>query len=200
MDAYDVESTTLSTLTGLGAATPTTAEGYTAIQEWLRSSQPKEWSYSEPEEAPKSTRLTRLSEPHAGTTVLIIDKELNRALACHDGDLTLENVGDLDSLESIPVHWQWFSTDTEGFKGFRSVANGGFLGHDIWWDFYARVHHHLGWEQATLSKREEGCYWIQFEHWWTQRQLCARGDGKGVFWQQDGGTLWEFVEVHGARD
>uniref|UniRef100_A0A8H7MYD4 Uncharacterized protein n=1 Tax=Bionectria ochroleuca TaxID=29856 RepID=A0A8H7MYD4_BIOOC len=144
--------------------------------------------------APSSSRVTRLSDPHAGTTVLIIDAEHNRALACHDGDLRLEKVpGDLDSLESIPVHWQWFSTETDGFKGFRSVANGGFLGHDIWWGFYARVHHHLGWEHATLSRRPGGCYWIQFEHWWTLRQLCARGDGGGVYWQQEGarcGSLW----------
>lgn len=203
MDACDTESTAPSTVPGPGAATPTTEREYTAIQEWLHSSsQAKEWPpHPEPEEPPSSSRVTRLSDPHAGTTVLIIDAEHNRALACHDGDLRLEKVpGDLDSLESIPVHWQWFSTETDGFKGFRSVANGGFLGHDIWWGFYARVHHHLGWEHATLSRRPGGCYWIQFEHWWTLRQLCARGDGGGVYWQQEGGTLWEFVEVHGARD
>uniref|UniRef100_A0A8H7K6B7 Uncharacterized protein n=1 Tax=Bionectria ochroleuca TaxID=29856 RepID=A0A8H7K6B7_BIOOC len=190
MGACDAESTAPSTMPGDGVATPTTVGDCTSIiQEWLHSSG-----------LPRSSRVARASDPYVGNTVLIIDKERNRALACHEGNLRLEKVGDLDSLDSVPVHWQWFCTETDGFKGFRSVANGGFLGHDIWWNFYAKVHHHLGWEHATLSRREGGYYWIQFEYWWKLRQLCARGDGNGVYWQKDGGTLWEFAEVDGARD
>lgn len=143
----------------------------------------------------KSFILARMSDPHPGHIFLIIDKSRNRALSVSEGKLSLENVKIRNLQTSVPKHLQWFCTELAGFKGFQNVAEGGFLGRDIWWDFYAKVPHHKGWESFTVSKRDGGHYWIQILDWWTQWQLSARLDGSGIFAERDGGTLWEFVKI-----
>lgn len=111
----------------------------------------------------------------------------------------MEDADNLDSDEPISRHWQWFCTEKDGFKGFQNIAERGFLGHDIWWDFYAKVPRHDGWESFTMNRHEGGYYWIQALYWWTLWQVSARSDGHGIVAQRDGGTLWEFVKVHGVR-
>ncbi|KAI5919673.1 hypothetical protein F4810DRAFT_686588 [Camillea tinctor] len=186
----------------VGAATHATdAEGledHWALQQWLRSSglasqRPSSINKSQPA---ASSMVIRMSDPQPGGTFLIIDKSHNRALICKGGYLHLEDAGSIDDgTSSIPRHWQWLCTERDGFKGFKNVEEGGFLGHNIWWNFYAKVYHHKEWEDFTLSKREDNYYWIQARHGWTHRELSAQADGSRVFAEQDGGTPWEFVEV-----
>ncbi|KAK7425097.1 hypothetical protein QQX98_000011 [Neonectria punicea] len=183
--------------------TPTASTGDSAIQEWLcslrvtLSSSSNNDSQSDVIEHLGSLRVTRLSDPRPSDTFLIIDKSQNRILTCNDGRLHLEH---LNTDKLISKRSQWLCTERDGFKGFKNVAGRGFLGHDIWWDFYAKVPHHKGWESFTLSRREGGYYWIQCLDWWTLWQVSARSDGHGVNAERDGGTLWEFAKVHELAD
>ncbi|RSL46445.1 hypothetical protein CEP54_013859 [Fusarium duplospermum] len=198
-NARDAESTATSSLSIDGVMTPTTGTGDSSIQEWLRSSNiaPSPSSNDEFQrnvtEHLGSLRVTRLSDPRSNDTFLIIDKSQNRILTCHDGNLHLEH---LNTDKPISKCSQWLCTERDGFKGFKNVTGRGFLGHDIWWDFYAKVPHHKGWESFTLSRKEGGYYWIQCLDWWTLWQVSARSDGRGLVAERDGGTLWEFVKVH----
>ncbi|CAM1506005.1 Fc.00g116420.m01.CDS01 [Cosmosporella sp. VM-42] len=190
----DNDSITASSMSVDGTATPTDTEGLghpSAIDEWLRSSQMNGETQSF-----GAIRVTRNSDPRAGDTFLIVDQSQNRALACYGGHLRLEDATNLNSEDPVSGHWQWFCTEKDGFKGFQNVAEGGFLGHDIWWDFYAKVPHHKGWESFILRRHEGGCYWIQSLYWWELWQMSARSDGQGVYVQKDGGMLWEFIKVH----
>ncbi|SPJ86977.1 uncharacterized protein FTOL_12002 [Fusarium torulosum] len=144
-----------------------------------------------------SYTLTRRSDPHHDGKYLILDISHNRALLCHDGNLRLETINLEDPKRHIQKQAQWECKERGGFRGFKNVAEGTFLGHDIWWNFYAKVYHHKGWEDFTLCHREGGLYWIQSLDWWTQRQVSARQDGSGMLRQDDGGTLWEFVKTVG---
>jgi hypothetical protein len=142
-----------------------------------------------------SVGLSRKSDPHHDGKYLILDAARNRALTCHEGHLRLEKINLDHPQQHISEQAQWECNERGGFRGFKSVAEGTFLGHDIWWDFYAKVYHHKGWEDFTLCRREGGLYLIQSLDWWTQRQVSAKEDGSGLFRQDDGGTLWEFVKV-----
>lgn len=181
-DAVDTLSVTTLFSSESGVATPTTdasaLDDPSAIDEWLTST------------------VERSTYPSPGSKFLIIDHSQNRALVCHHGSLHLEAMDNIDLQDAVPKHWQWFSTENDGFLGFRNVANGGYLGHDIWWDFYAKVYHHKGWENFSLNRRESGHYWIQTLYWWQQWQVSARSDGGGLFAEERGGTLWRFVKVY----
>ena len=189
----DIESATTSSWPGGGAATPVTdtevLRDHPDIHEWLSGQNGAFEVFG-------SLRVTRASVPRAGDTFLIIDKSRNRALVCHDGHLHLEDMNTIDPEKPISGRWQWFCTEKDGFKGFQNVSHRGFLGHDIWWDFYAKVPHHKGWESFVVDMREGGYYWIQALNWSTLWQVSARFDGRGVFAERDGGTLWEFAKVH----
>ncbi|KAH7232885.1 hypothetical protein BKA59DRAFT_487448 [Fusarium tricinctum] len=141
--------------------------------------------------------LTRKSDPHHDGKYLILDVSRSRALTCYDGHLYLKPIDLKGPQRHIPKQAQWECNERGGFRGFKNVAEGTFLGHDIWWDFYAKVYHHKGWEDFTLCHREGGLYLIQTLDWWTQRQVSAKEDGNGLFRQDDGGTLWEFIKVTG---
>jgi hypothetical protein len=141
--------------------------------------------------------LTRRSDPHHDGKYLILDISHSRALMCHGGNLRLETINLEDPQRHIPKQAQWECKERGGSRGFKNVAEGTFLGHDIWWNFYAKVYHHKGWEDFALCRREGGLYWIQSLDCRTQRQVSARQDGSGMFRQDDGGTLWEFVKTVG---
>ncbi|EWZ28108.1 hypothetical protein FOZG_18175 [Fusarium oxysporum Fo47] len=145
----------------------------------------------------ESHTLTRKSNPHHNGKYLILDLSHNRALMCCGGNLRLETINLEDPQRHIPKYAQWECKERGEFRGFRNVAKGTFLGHDIWWDFYAKGYHHKGWEDFTLYHQEGGLYWIQTLDWWTQRQVSARQDGNGLLRQDHGGTLWEFVKIVG---
>ncbi|KAK9442535.1 hypothetical protein VB005_03598 [Metarhizium brunneum] len=204
-NACDAESTTTSSATGNGVPTPisdtASLADHSAMDGWL-----DKLSDDHPQ-APGdgqgsstalfgSLRVTRTSHPMADSTFLIIDKSQNRALVCHNGHLHFEDIDAVNFDKPISGHWQWLCTERNGFKGFQNVAELGFLGHDLWWDFYAKSHRHEGWESFTVNRREGNYYWIQALKWWTHWQLSARADGSGLFAERDGGTLWEFVELH----
>ncbi|KAF4964027.1 hypothetical protein FSARC_8025 [Fusarium sarcochroum] len=140
-----------------------------------------------------SLAFIRKSDPHLGGKYLILDGPRNRALTCHQGQLRLETIS-LDDRH-ISEQAQWLCTERNGFKGFKNVAGRGFLGHDLWWDFYAKASCHSLWESFTIARREGGLYWLQILHWWTQWQVSSRDDGGGVFAEKDKGTLWEFVKI-----
>jgi hypothetical protein len=140
-----------------------------------------------------SIAFIRKSDPQSGGTYLILDVSHSRALTCHKGQLRLEPIS-LDDRH-ISEQAQWACTEKNGFKGFKNVAEGGFLGHDLWWDFYSNASQHSLWESFTIARREGGLYWMQILHWWTQWQVSAREDGSGVCAERDGGTSWEFIKV-----
>ncbi|KAF5570112.1 dynamin family [Fusarium pseudoanthophilum] len=54
-----------------------------------------------------------------------------------------------------------------------------------------------GWDDFTLRHMEGGVYQIQSLDFWKQRQVSAKEDGSGLFRDDDGGTLWEFIKVTG---
>ncbi|KAL4728191.1 hypothetical protein ACLX1H_004932 [Fusarium chlamydosporum] len=139
--------------------------------------------------------LTRKSDPHHDGKYIILDVSRSRALMCHQGNLRLETIDLANSQRHISEQAQWQCSEMRGFRGFKNIAEGTFLGHDIWWDFYAKVYHHKGWEDFTLRRREGGLYVIQSLDWWTQRYVSSKEDGSGLCRQDEEGTLWEFIKI-----
>ncbi|KPA39501.1 hypothetical protein FLAG1_07621, partial [Fusarium langsethiae] len=88
-----------------------------------------------------SFSLTRKSVPHHDGKCLIHNVSRNRVLTCHDGHLRLEPA---DIKEE------------NGFRGFKNVAEGAFLGHGFGWDFCAKVYFEklpMSYVQALPSRR-----------------------------------------------
>lgn len=190
----DLFSSTASTATFNDIYTPssTSIEGSSEVQ-WLQSSQEISPSHLQTSHI-GSLEVTRSAEPVAGNIYIIIAKEQDRALTCRDGNVYLG-----DSVKE-GKSCQWRCIETNGFLGFINVAEGGFLGRNIWWHFYAKVFHHLPWEYFRVQKQPCGGYWIQALHFWKFWQLSAHCDGHGLFTVASGGTIWEFVKVHGLSD
>ncbi|KAJ4259012.1 hypothetical protein NW764_016278 [Fusarium oxysporum] len=91
-----------------------------------------------------SCTLTRKSDPHHDGKYLILDVSHNCTLMCHEGNLRLEMMNLEDPQRHIPEQAQWKCKERRGLRGFKNVAEGTFLGHDIWWDFYAKVYNYEG--------------------------------------------------------
>ncbi|KAF4986359.1 hypothetical protein FGRMN_10886 [Fusarium graminum] len=108
-----------------------------------------------------SIALIRKSDPHSGGVYLILDVSQTRALTCHQGQLRLEPI----SLNNkhVSLQAQWICAEKNGFKGFKNVAEGGFLGHDLWWNFCAKAPWLSLWESFTIDRlaglRERRCKW-----------------------------------------
>lgn len=142
-----------------------------------------------------SLTVTREADPCAGDRFIVIDTDRQRALACYDGRLRLVYMH-VDTKGHIPRQWQWSCVEKDGFMGLQNVAGKGFLGHDMWWNFAAKVPHHQGWEYFTMEKCDGGYYWIRAFHWGTPWPLVAQADGSGIVAKRHEGTPWEFVKVH----
>ncbi|RGP69219.1 dynamin family [Fusarium longipes] len=203
---WDIRSTMISPEASSELAPSLNNPEITAIKRWrscsietLDSIINGQQTLSSPEEDDNdladsdSIAFIRKSDPQSGGTYLILDVSQTRALTCHQGQLRLEPICLED--KHISEQAQWTCTEKNGFKGFKNVAEGRFLGHDVWWDFYASASHHSLWESFTIARREGGLYWLQILHWWTQWQVSAKKDCSGVCAERDGGTLWEFVKV-----
>ena len=185
--------------------TPRTISEADPIEQWLDSSSAGVDTPTHTECTPASSEagnrmsdhdsLSRKCDPHHDGKYIILDVANNRALTCHNGNLRMERFDLTNPRRHISEQAQWECRERGGFRGFKNVAEGTFLGHDIWWDFYAKVYHHKGWEDFTLCGRKGGLYLIQSLDWWTQRQVSAKEDGSGLFRQDEGGTLWEFVKM-----
>lgn len=193
-----------STVSSVGAMTPRTVSETNAGENWPDDSSD---GIETPMYTPaltdigvaskSSLGLTRKSNPHHDGKYLIYDVARGRVLTCHNGHLRLERM-DLEKPQTyISEQAQWQCSERDGFRGFKNIAMGSFLGHDFWWDFYAKVYHHKGWEDFTLRHMEGGVYQIQALDFWKQRQVSAKEDGSGLFRDDDGGTLWEFIKVAG---
>ena len=185
--------------------TPRTISEADPIEQWLDSSSAGVDTPTHTECTPAASEagdrmsdhdsLSRKCDPHHDGKYIILDVANNRALTCHNGNLRMERFDLTNPRRHISEQAQWECRERGGFRGFKNVAEGTFLGHDIWWDFYAKVYHHKGWEDFTLCGRKGGLYLIQSLDWWTQRQVSAKEDGSGLFRQDEGGTLWEFVKM-----
>ncbi|KAF5722009.1 dynamin family [Fusarium mundagurra] len=203
-----------STVSGPGVMTPHTLSKADSIKLWLNSSRGgidtpiyTATSSDVGGTVNGSFGLTCKSNPYQDGKYLIYDVSCSRVLSCYNGYLRLEPM-DLGKPQShVSEQAQWQCSERNGFRGFKNVAKpnpnpkkaGTFLGHDIWWDFYAKVYHHKGWEDFTLCHVEGGVYQIQSLDFWTQRQVSAKEDGNGLFRDDDGGTLWEFIKVASPR-
>ncbi|WZH48443.1 uncharacterized protein QYS62_009617 [Fusarium acuminatum] len=193
-----------STVSSFGVMTPRTLSEADPVEHWLGSSMDgidtPIYTVTSPDvggTSKGSFGLTRKSNPHHDGKYLIYDVSRRRVLTYHNGHLRLELM-DLEKPQShVSEHAQWQCSERNGFRGFQNVAAGTFLGHDFWWDFYAKVSHHKGWEDFTLRHVEGGMYQIQTLDFWKQRQVSAKEDGNGLFRDDDGGTLWEFIKVTG---
>ncbi|KAL3595888.1 hypothetical protein FPOAC2_10258 [Fusarium poae] len=87
--------------------------------------------------------LTRKSVPHHDGKYLIHNVSRNRVFTCHDGHLRLE-----------PTNVK----ERNGFRGFKNIAEGAFLGHDFWWDFCAKVYFEklpMSYVQAPKQRAKE---------------------------------------------
>ncbi|GKU11798.1 dynamin family protein [Fusarium langsethiae] len=193
-----------STVSSIGVMTPHTVSEVDSVQNWLDSSRSgidtPIYTATSPDicgNPNSSFGLTRKSDPHHEGKYLIHDVSHGRVLTCHNGYVRLKRM-DLDKPQRhISEQAQWECNERNGFRGFKNVAAGTFLGHDFWWDFYAKVYHHKAWEDFTLRHMEGGMYQIQTLDLWKQRQVSAKEDGNGLFRDDDGGTLWEFIKVTG---
>ncbi|KAI9899672.1 hypothetical protein N3K66_006133 [Trichothecium roseum] len=134
---------------------------------------------------------TRRADPTAGETYLIVVRNQGRALTCYNGRLSFEDE------TGAGKHSQWTCTWRHGFFGFRNVAEGTYLGHDVWWDFYAKVRHHRGWECFKTEKRPGGGHWLQALYFTRFYQVSAKKGGGhgGLHAEKETGTLWEFVKI-----
>ncbi|EWZ78274.1 hypothetical protein FOWG_17422 [Fusarium oxysporum f. sp. lycopersici MN25] len=193
-----------STVSGLGVMTPRTLSEADPLEHWLDSSRggidTPIYTANTPDIGRTSNGsfgLTRKSNPHQDGKYLIHDVSRSRVLTCHNGHLRLKPMDLEKPRRHISEQAQWECNERNGFRGFKNVAEGTFLGHDFWWDFYAKVYHHKGWEDFTLRHVEGGVYLIQTLDFWKQRQVSAKEDGNGLFREDDGGTLWEFIKVTG---
>lgn len=168
-----------------GIKTPTTeASGETTtIDEWLAAQGSHSCHLF------GTLKVVRNAEPEVKQIFLLIDKSTSRALTCHDGQLRLESGTRADP------HWQWRCATKNGHFGLENVAEGGFIGHDIWWNIHARAKSHRGWEYLAFEKRVGGGYWVKALHWWTYYQLSVRADNSELVAEKSHGTLWEFVRV-----
>ncbi|KAH7244574.1 uncharacterized protein BKA55DRAFT_574123 [Fusarium redolens] len=205
---WNIDSAVLQPMpAGDGPSTPRATSEDNTLRRWLESTSanldtsipdeptPSSCHYEAIPDTSHSVAFNRKSDPYARGIYLILDVSRSRALTCHRGQLRLEAIDLDDRQRYISEQAQWLCTERNGFKGFKNVAEGGFLGHDLWWDFYAKASCHSLWESFTIARRGDDLYWIQILHWWTQWQVSVQGDGRGVFAERDGGTLWEFVEI-----
>jgi hypothetical protein len=201
---YESLASMSDTISSIGVMTPRTLSEADPVEHWLDSTSD---GIDTPIYTPTSLEtgvtlngslgLTRKSVPHHDGKYLIHDVSRSRVLTCHDGHLRLESIDLAKPQKHISEQAQWECNERRGFRGFKNVAEGTFLGHDFWWDFYAKVYHHKGWEDFTLRHMEGGVYQIQTLDLWKQRQVSAKEDGNGLFRDDDGGTLWEFIKVTG---
>ncbi|EJP61716.1 uncharacterized protein BBA_09357 [Beauveria bassiana ARSEF 2860] len=181
-DADGIESNLTPDLTQNGLLTPNTeSEENSSIRVWL--------------ELQEAVKRNHMHDPTPGDTLIIVDKTYDRVLACHPGGhLILDNVIEYDMSEPIPERWKWLCTETDGFIGFRSLAENKYLGHDFWWNFVARATAQKGDENFILIKRQNG-YRIQSPFWFGFKPISARSDGSGIEAKEPDGTLWGFMEV-----
>jgi len=142
-----------------------------------------------------AVRNNSTHDPTPGATFIIVDKSYGRVLACHPGGhLLLDDITEYDPNRAIPKRWKWLCTEADNFIGFRNLAEDTFLGHNLWWTFFAHAPIQKGWEHFVLIRRRDG-YCIQSPCWWWFRPLSARFDGSGIEARHPDGSLWGFVKV-----
>ncbi|KAM3449663.1 hypothetical protein MY3296_006747 [Beauveria thailandica] len=192
-DADGTESNLTTDLTQDGLLTPNTEyEENLSIRVWL--------------ELQQAVKLNHTHDPTPGDILIIIDKSYPRVLACHPGGhLILDNIAEYDMREPIPKRWKWLCTETDGFIGFRSLAENKFLGRDIWWNFAARATVQKGYENFILIKRQFG-YRVQSPFWFGFKPLSARSDGSGIEAKQpeapgisSASLVWTSIHTKTAR-
>ncbi|KGQ02955.1 hypothetical protein BBAD15_g11816 [Beauveria bassiana D1-5] len=183
--AEDAASTTSDSSTRASLATPNTeteeSVDFMAIREWLQLS--------------SAGGNNGTDDPLPDDTLAIIDIAHGRVLACHPGGhLRLEEINEAEIDGPIPRRWLWLCTEKDGFTGFQSIAEGGFLGHNLRWNFMAQAPVQNGWEHFVLKRRQTG-YWIQTPFFYQLWQVSALRNGSGIETRRDDHSLWCFRRV-----
>ncbi|KAK3352972.1 hypothetical protein B0T25DRAFT_197666 [Lasiosphaeria hispida] len=143
--------------------------------------------------------LTRDAAPWPGATFLILHQPSGRALALVRGQPRLVAASEVaDPSATLPgdCSWHWGCVESSGgWLGFRNLATGVYIGHNIKMEMVATAGSHAGWEGFCARRHPDGGYLLLHPHWWSLLQIVIGEDGCSIVAAERGGTLWEFVKV-----
>ncbi|KAK0715860.1 hypothetical protein B0H67DRAFT_554297 [Lasiosphaeris hirsuta] len=146
-----------------------------------------------------SSVLTRDAAPWPGSAFLILHVASGRALALVHGRPWLVAAAEATSASAtLPgdTSWHWGCVEgSGGWLGFRNLASGGYIGHNIKMEMVATAGSHAGWEGFCARRHPDGGYLLLHPHWWSLLQIGVGEDGCSIVATERGGALWEFVKV-----
>ena len=133
------------------------------------------------------------SVPWPGSTFIIRSASSGHVITLLDGQVVLAQLGGRGSIH-------WACVETKGWLGFRNLASGRFLGHDIKGGLCCSAERHRGWEYFCVRMRPEGGYVLlmtHFERLWHVGTKVEQGVEKLAKIENGGsdGIVWEFVKV-----
>ena len=133
------------------------------------------------------------SIPWPGSTFIIRSASSGHVITLLDGQIVLAQLGGRGSIH-------WACVETKGWLGFRNLASGRFLGHDIKGGLCCSAERHRGWEYFCVRMRPEGGYVLlmtHFERLWHVGIKVEQGVEKLAKIEDggSGGIVWEFVKV-----
>ncbi|OCL05127.1 hypothetical protein AOQ84DRAFT_414251 [Glonium stellatum] len=134
------------------------------------------------------------SVPWPGSTFIIRSVSSGYVLTLLDGQVALAQPGGPGSIH-------WACVETKGWLGFRNIASGRFLGHNIVGNLCCLAEHHKGWENFCVRIRPEGGYVLlmtHFERLWLVGIKVEQGVEKLAKIEngESNGIVWEFVKVY----
>ena len=133
--------------------------------------------------------VLRDAVPWPGSTYIIVDRALGRAVTLVDGALGLTDV------ESTAGNGRWLCVETSGWLGFRNVASGRYLGHDGQKRMLARATQHKGWEYFCARRHPDGGYLLLMTFWDGLLKMGISEGEEALVRTEDGQTTWEFIKV-----
>ena len=133
------------------------------------------------------------SVPWPGSTFIIRSASSGHVITLLDGQIVLAQLGGRGSIH-------WACVETKGWLGFRNLASGRFLGHDIKGTLCCSAERHQGWENFCVRMRPEGGYVLlmtHFERLWHVGIKAGQGVEKLAKIENGGSDaiVWEFVKV-----
>ena len=133
------------------------------------------------------------SVPWPGSTFIIRSVSSGHVITLLEGQIVLARPGGRGS-----VHWA--CVETKGWLGFRNLASGRFLGHDMQGRLCCFAERHRGWENFCVRMRPEGGYVLlmtHFERLWHVGIKVEKGVEKLAKIEngESDGIIWEFVKV-----
>ncbi|KAL5408951.1 hypothetical protein PMIN03_006215 [Paraphaeosphaeria minitans] len=131
------------------------------------------------------------SVPQPGKTFLVRERKSGLLLTLLDGVVSLHPAGNLGSA------YHWSCHERKGWLGFKSVAAGRWLGHDLANTLQATAAHHQGSESFCLRFMPKGGYVLLMKQWdqlWPVKKKQENGVQKAEA-PTNHRLVWEFVAV-----